>query len=160
MNGLPRYLNHFLSLKIFLGSAYHWLLAQSNCGLNYHLAVKTYPPPRPQRQKTLHSIICIVLFVLWVFHFFKATPFLTQRPISYSCQGISFWKLLHYEKTMSSLISQGIKEISQSIFKVMNDEEMILYKLLFIEDAYFVFLFYPIGCLNGNREWKFHFAIC
>lgn len=103
LNSLPRYINHLLSLKIFLGSAYHWHLAQSNCGLNYHLAVKTYPPPPPQKTKTLifYCLYCIVCIVS--VSFLKATPFLTLRPISYSCQGISFWKLLHYEKTMSLL---------------------------------------------------------
>lgn len=90
LNSLPRYINHLLSLKIFLGSAYHWHLAQSNCGLNYHLAVKTYPPPPPQKTKTLifYCLYCIVCIVS--VSFLKATPFLTLRPISYSCQGISF----------------------------------------------------------------------
>lgn len=77
LNSLPRYINHLLSLKIFLGSAYHWHLAQSNCGLNYHLAVKTYPPPPPQKTKTLifYCLYCIVCIVS--VSFLKATPFLT-----------------------------------------------------------------------------------
>lgn len=128
LNSLPRYINHLLSLKIFLGSAYHWHLAQSNCGLNYHLAVKTYPPtPKDKNLNILLSVLYCLYCECFIFE-------------SHS---------LFDSKTHFLFLSRDYFLKTSPLWK--ND--------VIIEDAYFVFLFYLIGCLNGNREWKFHLAI-